>query len=77
MRCKIVVAEGADIGRPGPRFRSVHSNLDLHGKSNYKIGISMTFRSLVVGMLVIGSLFAANAQSGDGGKDLKALQGTW
>ena len=37
----------------------------------------MTFRSLVVGLLVIVSLFAANAQSDDGGKDLKALQGTW
>ena len=37
----------------------------------------MRFRSLVVGLLVIGSLFAANAQSGDGDKDLKALQGSW
>src|SRR6266478_7321919 len=71
--------QGVDLGRPRPRSRffSVHSCLDLHAKSNYNMGISMRFRSLVVGLLVIGSLFAANAQSGDGDKDLKALQGTW
>ena len=37
----------------------------------------MRLRLLVVGLLVIGSLFATNAQSGDGDKDIKALQGTW
>jgi ketosteroid isomerase-like protein len=37
----------------------------------------MRFRLLLVGVLVIGSLFAANAQRSDGGKDLEALQGTW
>jgi uncharacterized protein (TIGR03067 family) len=37
----------------------------------------MRFRLLLVGVLVIGLLFAANAQRSDGGKDLEALQGTW
>jgi uncharacterized protein (TIGR03067 family) len=32
---------------------------------------------LLVGLLAIGSLFAANAQSSDATKDLEALQGTW
>jgi uncharacterized protein (TIGR03067 family) len=49
----------------------------LYRNSNYKIGISMKLRSLVIGLLVISSLFTANAQSGDDGKDLNALQGTW
>ena len=37
----------------------------------------MKFRLLSVGLLVIGSLFTANAQSNDSSKDLEALQGTW
>ena len=37
----------------------------------------MKFRLLLVGLLVIGSLFAANAQTSDNSKDLEALQGTW
>jgi uncharacterized protein (TIGR03067 family) len=39
--------------------------------------MSMRFCSFVVGLLLIGSLFTANAQSGEDGKDLKALQGRW
>jgi uncharacterized protein (TIGR03067 family) len=49
----------------------------LNRKSNYKIGMSMRFCLLLVGLLVITSLVAANAQSNDGSKDLEALQGTW
>jgi hypothetical protein len=37
----------------------------------------MRFRSLLIVLLAIGSLFGANAQKGDGSKDLDALQGTW
>jgi uncharacterized protein (TIGR03067 family) len=37
----------------------------------------MKFRLLTVGLLVIGWLFTANAQSNDSSKDLEALQGTW
>lgn len=37
----------------------------------------MRFCSLVVGLLVIGSPFAANAQSAEDGNYLKALQGSW
>jgi hypothetical protein len=60
-----------------PASLLIHSSLDLHRNSNYKIGISMKLRSLVIGLLVISSLFTANAQSGDDGKDLNALEGTW
>jgi hypothetical protein len=37
----------------------------------------MKLRSLVIGLLVISSLFTANVQSGDDGKDLNAFEGTW
>lgn len=37
----------------------------------------MTFRLLLVGFLVTGSLFAASSQSKDNSNDLEALQGTW
>jgi uncharacterized protein (TIGR03067 family) len=74
MRCKIVLAGVAD---PAWSTLSRDSCLDLNRKSNYKVGISMRFRSLVVGVFVIGSLFAANAQRADGSRDLQALQGPW
>jgi uncharacterized protein (TIGR03067 family) len=55
----------------------VYFGLALNHKSNYKICMSMRFWSLLVGLLVIGSLMAADEQNGHSIKDLKALQGTW
>ena len=79
MRCKIAVAEGADLGRPAAWIHalSVYSTLDLHRKPNYKIDNIHEILFITHVLLAMGSLFAAKAQKGDGSKDLDALQGTW
>jgi uncharacterized protein (TIGR03067 family) len=74
-----IVASNAHRGHLRLRLNQLgaYSSLDLNRKSNYNVVMSMKSWLLFVGLLLAGSLMAADDQKVDGSKGLKPLQGTW
>lgn len=74
-----IVAADRDLSRLRFQFNFLveYSTLDLNRKSNYNVAMSMKSCSLLLGLLLVGSVIAAGEQKVESGKELKPLQGTW